>query len=60
MNRTWSGNPPTENLVLVGSPDEVVMAVVQVMRKNHNEARSPPLVDNLINIMEGLRKAART
>lgn len=58
--RTWSGNPPTESLVMVGSPDEVVMVVVQVMRMNHNEARSPPLVDNLINIMEGLRKAART
>ncbi|KAK0319923.1 hypothetical protein LTR82_009259 [Friedmanniomyces endolithicus] len=58
--RTWIGNPPSEGLALVGSPDDVVAAVVLVMRRNHNDARSPPLVDNLINMMEGLRKAART
>ncbi|EMC94132.1 hypothetical protein BAUCODRAFT_55242, partial [Baudoinia panamericana UAMH 10762] len=57
--RTWAGTPPAETLAFVGSPDEVVAAVVQVMRWNHAEARSPPLVDNLINMMDGLRKAAR-
>lgn len=57
---TWTGNPPRDNLASVNNPEEVVAAVVQVMRQNHNEARSPPLVDNLINMMEGLRKAART
>ncbi|KAK4544217.1 hypothetical protein LTR36_004427 [Oleoguttula mirabilis] len=56
----WTGIPPADGLAIVGNPDDVVTAVVQVMRMNHNEARSPPLVDNLINIMEGLRKAART
>lgn len=56
----WTGNPPADGFAIVGNPDDVVTAVVQVMRMNHNEARSPPLVDNLINIMEGLRKAART
>ena len=45
---------------MVGNPDEIVLSLVELMRRNHNEARSPPLVDNLINIMEGLRKAART
>lgn len=45
---------------LVSNPDEVVIAVVAAMRRNHAEARSPPLVDNLINMMEGLRKASRT
>ncbi|KAK5694615.1 hypothetical protein LTR97_009205 [Elasticomyces elasticus] len=58
--RTWNSNPPGDGVALVGSPDDVVAAVVQVMRRNHNDARSPPLVDNLINMMEGLRKAART
>ncbi|TKA81601.1 hypothetical protein B0A55_03545 [Friedmanniomyces simplex] len=58
--RTWIGNPLSEGLALVGSPDDVVAAVVHVMRRNHNDTRSPPLVDNLINMMEGLRKAART
>jgi len=58
--RTWSGHPPVETLAMVGDPEEVVAAVVLVMRRNHNEARSPPLVDNLVHIMEGLRKAART
>ncbi|KAK5107929.1 hypothetical protein LTR62_000534 [Meristemomyces frigidus] len=58
--RTWISNPPGEGYALVGGPDEVVSAVVQVMRRNHYETRSPPLVDNLINMMEGLRKAART
>lgn len=56
----WTGNPPRDSLAPVNNPEEVVAAVVQVMRQNHNEARSPPLVDNLINMMEGLRKAART
>ncbi|WPH03907.1 Hypothetical protein R9X50_00679000 [Acrodontium crateriforme] len=50
----------TEGLATVNNPDEVVQAIVSTMRRNHNESRSPPLVDNLINIMEGLRKAART
>lgn len=58
--RTWAGNPPVETMATVGGPDEVVAAIVQVMRRNHNDARSPPLVDNLINMMEGLRKATRT
>jgi len=44
----------------VSNPDEVVVAIVGAMRKNHNDSRSPPLVDNLINMMEGLRKAGRT
>lgn len=56
----WVGNPPTDGLAIMSSPDDVVAAVVQLMRRNHNDARAPPLVDNLINIMEGLRKAART
>ncbi|KAK5126531.1 hypothetical protein LTR08_004672 [Meristemomyces frigidus] len=56
----WVGNPSTDGLAIVGNPTDVVAAGVQLMRMNHNEARSPPLVDNLINIMEGLRKAART
>lgn len=58
--RTWVGHPPQDSWALVGSPDEVVTAVVAAMRRNHDESRSPPLVDNLINLMEGLRKAART
>ncbi|KAK4565975.1 hypothetical protein LTR86_003824 [Recurvomyces mirabilis] len=58
--RTWVGNPPSEGYALVGGPDEVVSAAVQVMRRNHYETRSPPLIDNLINMMEGLRKATRT
>jgi len=56
----WVGNPPSDGLAIVGSPDDVVAAVVQVMRRNHIDSRAPPLVDNLINIMEGLRKATRT
>nr|POE87365.1 zinc finger protein klf1 [Quercus suber] len=56
----WVESSPRKSWALVGSPDEAVTAVVTTMRRNHNEARSPPLVDNLINIMEGLRKAART
>ncbi|RMY54752.1 hypothetical protein D0863_13530 [Hortaea werneckii] len=56
----WMGSPPTDGLAIVESPDDVVAACVQIMRRNHNDARAPPLVDNLINIMEGLRKAART
>ena len=53
---------PTDGpaMVGIGNPDEIVFSLVVMMRRNHNEARSPPLVDNLINIMEGLRKAART
>lgn len=58
--RTWTVKPPTEGSAMVANPDEVVGAVVATMRQNHNETRNPPLVDNLINIMEGLRKAART
>ncbi|KAK3112685.1 hypothetical protein LTR53_010766 [Teratosphaeriaceae sp. CCFEE 6253] len=50
--RTWTAHPPGEGLALVGSPDDVVAAVVQVMRRNHDGARAPPLVDNLINMME--------
>ena len=45
---------------LVSNPDDVVIAVVAAMRRNHAEARAPPLVDNLINMMEGLRKASKT
>ncbi|TKA24654.1 hypothetical protein B0A50_06414 [Salinomyces thailandicus] len=56
----WVGNPPADGLAIVGSPDDVVAAGVKIMGRNHNDARAPPLVDNLINIMEGLRKAART
>jgi hypothetical protein len=52
--------PGTEQAALVSNPDDVVVAIVGAMRRNHNEARSPPLVDNLINMMEGLRKAGRT
>jgi hypothetical protein len=58
--RTFTGKPPAEGAALVTNPDETVLSLVTAMRRNHNEARSPPLVDNLINIMEGLRKAART
>lgn len=58
--RTWTVKPPSENVAMVSNPDEVVGAVVTTMRRNHNETRNPPLVDNLINIMEGLRKASRT
>lgn len=71
--RTWTGgNAPapsstganhnsknTEVSVLVSNPDEVVAAVVAAMRRNHCETRNPPLVDNLINIMEGLRKVGK-
>ncbi len=59
----FTGQPssaPQEREALVTNPDETVLSLVMAMRRNHNEARSPPLVDNLINIMEGLRKAART
>jgi hypothetical protein len=56
--RTWTNKG--ENIMMLSNPDEVVGAVVGTMRANHNETRNPPLVDNLINIMEGLRKAART
>ncbi|KXS94312.1 hypothetical protein AC578_10819 [Pseudocercospora eumusae] len=61
--RTWINKPastPAETAVMISNPDEVLGAVVTAMRRNHNETRNPPLVDNLINIMEGLRKAART
>ncbi|KAF2160745.1 hypothetical protein M409DRAFT_70274 [Zasmidium cellare ATCC 36951] len=58
--RTWTIKPPAEGAAMVANPDDVVGAVVTTMRRNHNETRNPPLVDNLINIMEGLRKAART
>ncbi|KAF2769715.1 hypothetical protein EJ03DRAFT_343180 [Teratosphaeria nubilosa] len=54
----WTGTQ--ESLALVSNPEEVVAAVVQVMRLNHAETRAPPLVDNLINMMEGLSKASRT
>ena len=58
--RNQTINPPNDVPAAVGNPDEVVLSLVMVMRRNHNESRSPPLVDNLINIMEGLRKATRT
>ena len=58
--RSHIGKAPSDISALVGNPDEVVLSLVMAMRANHNESRSPPLVDNLINIMEGLRKAART
>ena len=58
--RALTLNPQSEGLAMVCNPDEIVFSLVTAMRRNHNEARSPPLVDNLINIMEGLRKAART
>lgn len=61
--RTWAVTAPPGNdgaALVVANPDEVVGAVVSLMRRNHNETRNPPLVDNLINIMEGLRKVART
>ena len=58
--RALTGKPPADSPAMVSSPYEIVMSLVVAMRRNHNEARSPPLVDNLINIMEGLRKAART
>lgn len=56
--RVWTNNGETP--VMLSNPDEVVGAVVIIMRANHHDTRNPPLVDNLINIMEGLRKAART
>ena len=55
-----TGQPLAEGPALVGNPDEIVLSLVVLMRRNHNEVQSPPLVENLINIMEGLRKAART
>ncbi|KAK3686927.1 hypothetical protein LTR37_019325 [Vermiconidia calcicola] len=58
--RAFTGKSPVESPALVTNPDEIVLSLVIAMRRNHNEARSPPLVDNLINISEGLRKAART
>lgn len=59
--RTWSNKQqPNETAVMISNPDDVLGAVIMAMRRNHNETRNPPLVDNLINIMEGLRKAART
>lgn len=57
--RMWTshnGDTP----VMLTNPDEVVGAVVAIMRSNHHDTRNPPLVDNLINIMDGLRKAAKT
>jgi hypothetical protein len=57
--RTWTGNPSTEITVMVSNPDDIVAAVVAAMRRNQSETRNPPLVDNLINIMEGLRKAVK-
>jgi hypothetical protein len=57
--RTWNAKAQTEAAALVADPNDVVGAVVLLMRTNHHEKRNPPLVDNLINIMEGLRKAAR-
>ncbi|PPJ50880.1 hypothetical protein CBER1_07068 [Cercospora berteroae] len=56
--RVWTNSGETP--VMLSNPDEVVGAVVVIMRANHHDTRNPPLVDNLINIMEGLRKAART
>ncbi|KAF2725225.1 hypothetical protein K431DRAFT_281177 [Polychaeton citri CBS 116435] len=58
--KAYMGRPPTEGQALVSNPEEIVNAIVGTMRRNHNDARAPPLVGNLINIMEGLRKAART
>lgn len=58
--RTWTRSAGNEACAMVANPDEVVAAIVLTMRMNHNETRNPPLVDNLINIMEGLRKATRT
>ncbi|KAF2483549.1 hypothetical protein BDY17DRAFT_250472 [Neohortaea acidophila] len=59
--RSQQGKAQTaETVALVSNPDESVQSLVLVMRRNHNESRLPPLVGNLINIMEGLRKAART
>ena len=58
--RALVGKPPSDAPAMVINPDEIVFSLVTAMRRNHNDARSPPLVDNLINIMEGLRKAART
>ena len=55
-----TGRSPSEAPAFVSNPEDMVIAVVATMRRNHNETRAPPLVDNLINIMEGLRKAART
>jgi hypothetical protein len=57
--RTWTGNPSSEITVMVSNPDDIVAAVVAAMRRNQSETRNPPLVDNLINIMEGLRKAVK-
>ncbi|KAK6437809.1 hypothetical protein LTR95_005997 [Oleoguttula sp. CCFEE 5521] len=58
----YLGNQPgqPDGAAFVSNPDEVVVAVVGAMRRNHNESRSPPLVDNRINMMEGLRKAGKT
>ncbi|SMR57010.1 unnamed protein product [Zymoseptoria tritici ST99CH_3D1] len=57
--RTWTAKAQNEGAALVADPNDVVGAVVLLMRRSHHETRNPPLVDNLINIMEGLRKAAR-
>ena len=53
--RVWDEEP-----TMLMNPDEVLGAVVAIMRANHHDTRNPPLVDNLINIMDGLRKAAKT
>lgn len=49
-----------EGLAMICHPEDVVTAMVATMRRNYDGTRAPPLVDNLVNIMEGLRKAART
>lgn len=36
---------------LVQNPNAVMSAVINTMRRNHGDARRPPLVDNLLNLM---------
>ncbi|GAB7364198.1 hypothetical protein MBLNU230_g4749t1 [Neophaeotheca triangularis] len=66
-NNGYNGQQPAqqaglaqESLAMICHPEEVVTAMVATMRRNYDGTRAPPLVDNLVNIMEGLRKAART
>lgn len=56
--KAWYAETGEEYPVLVSDPSAVMGAVIQAMRANHRESRTPPLVENLINIMEGLTKAA--
>lgn len=49
-----------EDYALVTNADKVVATIIWAMRLNHATGSCPPLVDNLINMMGGLKQVAKT